>query len=211
MKDVSVNDGRTVLFVSHNMAAVKQMCTQGLVLRQGEIVFRGTETASVNFYQNSAEANARFEHTGPLEMAPGNDNIRLLKFEVLPLVGDVISLSSGIRFEIVFLNQKPNINLDVTFELVSADEVAVFHHGALLSTNQDSRTATYSVAGTLVPNLLNAGIYRFKIIFGENQRYVLYKQDDVCQFEVLNEVLGSNSEVLPGVIRPVIEYEVKIL
>ncbi|HVG14969.1 MAG TPA: ABC transporter ATP-binding protein [Chitinophagaceae bacterium] len=35
MKDVSVNDGRTVLFVSHNMAAIKNLCTRGLYLKHG--------------------------------------------------------------------------------------------------------------------------------------------------------------------------------
>lgn len=37
MKDVSVNDGRTVLFVSHNMAAVKSLCNKGLLLSNGEM------------------------------------------------------------------------------------------------------------------------------------------------------------------------------
>jgi len=37
MKDVSVNDGRTVLFVSHNIAAVRSLCTSGILLSQGKI------------------------------------------------------------------------------------------------------------------------------------------------------------------------------
>ncbi len=211
MKDVSVNDGRTVLFVSHNMAAVKQMCTQGLVLRQGQVVFSGTEKTAVNFYQSTNEGNTRFEHVGSLESAPGNDNIRLLKFEVSAAHGDEIAISSGVRFEVVFLNQKTNINLDVTFELTSADEVTVFHHGVMVTAMSDSQRAIYAVVGTLPPNLLNAGVYRFKLIFGENQRYALYKQEDVCQFEVLNESMGSNNSVLPGVIRPTIDYQVQVV
>ena len=41
MQDVSKNDGRTVLFVSHNMAAVKNLCTRGIVLNNGGIEFIG--------------------------------------------------------------------------------------------------------------------------------------------------------------------------
>ncbi|MFP5042373.1 ABC transporter ATP-binding protein [Parasediminibacterium sp. JCM 36343] len=37
MKDVSVNDGRTVLFVSHNMSAVSSLCTSGLYLKNGKL------------------------------------------------------------------------------------------------------------------------------------------------------------------------------
>ena len=209
MKDVSVNDGRTVLFVSHNMAAVKQMCTQGLVLRHGQTVFQGTELEAVNFYQNSNDMSSRFEHKGTLETAPGNANIRLLKFEVTPLQGEVLSISSGIKFEVVFSNSKPNINLDVTFELQNADDIAVFHHGTFVGDTNTTQKAIYSVTGELPSNLLNAGIYQFKLLFGENQRHLLFGVDDVVQFEILNEALGSNSSVLPGVIRPNIRYEIK--
>ena len=208
MKDVSVNDGRTVLFVSHNMAAVKQMCTKGLVLRYGQTVFQGTELEAVNYYQNSSDLSSRFAHEGEMDDAPGNANIRLLKFEVTPLQGDVISISSGVRFEAVFFNSKPDINLDVTFELQNADEIPVFHHGAFVGDGHAQR-AVYSVTGELTPNLLNAGIYHFKLLFGENQRYLLFEMHDVVQFEILNEALGSNNSVLPGIIRPNIKYVVK--
>jgi|GEM_PF-6028597 len=55
-------------------------------------------------------------------------------------------------------------------------------------------------------NLLNAGIYSFNLIFGENQRYELYKIRSFTQFEILNEMAGSNSSALPGLIRPHITY-----
>ena len=50
MQEVSDNDGRTVLFVSHNMAAVKSLCKTGLVIKQGTIDFAGTAEDAVNNY-----------------------------------------------------------------------------------------------------------------------------------------------------------------
>ena len=41
MQDVSRGEGRTVLFVSHNMASVRQLCSEGILLEKGQIVFRG--------------------------------------------------------------------------------------------------------------------------------------------------------------------------
>ncbi|WP_426060743.1 polysaccharide ABC transporter ATP-binding protein [Hymenobacter sp. B1770] len=211
MKNVSVNDGRTVLFVSHNMAAVKQLCNRALVMQQGKNIFEGTQLEAVSFYQQSGDTNSYFEHLGPVETAPGNDNIRLLKFEVTALQGELLTVSSGIRFEVTFFNAKPGINLDVTFELRNTDEVVVFHHGALISQHDDSRRGVYTVAGTLPAHTLNAGNYEFKLIFGENQRYALLVADDVVGFEVLNESLGSNSNILPGVIRPDLKYKISFL
>jgi lipopolysaccharide transport system ATP-binding protein len=208
MGEVSRGEGRTVLFVSHNMAAIKQLCNKGIVLKNGTFAFKGSQLEAVTNYQASHNTGSHFEHDGEMEKAPGNKNIRILKFDVRPSVGDVMFVSSGIDFEIQFYNFKENINLDATFELRNSDEVTVFHHGAILSKNHDSRTGIYTVVGTLQPNLLNSGIYRFNLIFGENQRYALFNIQDFIQFEVLNEALGSNSSQLPGVIRPNIDYKV---
>jgi lipopolysaccharide transport system ATP-binding protein len=207
MKDVSVNEGRTVLFVSHNMAAVKQLCNRGMVMRHGSLVFTGSELEAVSYYQTSNDTNSYFEYAGDIDKAPGNQNIRILKFEVRPLIGDVLSISSGVEFELQFYNNKEKINLDVTFELRNVDEVPVFHSGAFVSRANDSQKGTYKIIGNLPPNLLNAGSYQFKLIFGENQRYALCTISDIIQFEVLNENLGSNSNILPGVIRPNIPYK----
>lgn len=57
MQDISKGDGRTVLFVSHNMASVKQLCTRGIVLGNGKIDFSGTSEDSVDYYLNT-NANA---------------------------------------------------------------------------------------------------------------------------------------------------------
>ena len=53
MKDVSSHGGRTVLFVSHNMAAVRNLCRSGIVLKNGMIDFLGTADESVNNYIQS--------------------------------------------------------------------------------------------------------------------------------------------------------------
>ncbi len=209
MRDVSANDGRTILFVSHNMAAVKSLCNRGIVLKQGGLDFQGTQIEAVNYYQALHDSNTYFEHNGPLQEAPGNENIRILKFEVLPTNGDFLTISSGIEFHLEFYNAKPNINLDVTFELANMDEVIIFHHGLLVTSNKDSKTGIYTVSGKLSPYYLNAGTYRFiNLIFGENQRYKLFNAFDLIQFEVLNEAAANNSNILPGVTRPDIPYTV---
>ncbi len=61
-----------------------------------------------------------------------------------------------------------------------------------------------------LPAMLNAGTYKFNVIFGENQRYALFSVEEIVQFDILNESLGSNNESLPGVIRPDISYSVSL-
>jgi lipopolysaccharide transport system ATP-binding protein len=50
MKDISGNDGRTVLFVSHNMAAVKSLCTRAIMLKNGSVENEGNVDEVINYY-----------------------------------------------------------------------------------------------------------------------------------------------------------------
>ncbi|NLO69440.1 MAG: ABC transporter ATP-binding protein [Porphyromonadaceae bacterium] len=50
MQDVSKGEGRTVLFVSHNMGAVRNLCSKGLVLENGQIIFLGTTNDAIDNY-----------------------------------------------------------------------------------------------------------------------------------------------------------------
>ena len=50
MEDVAEREGRTVIFVSHQMAAIRNLCSHGLVLDQGALAFSGSAQESVNYY-----------------------------------------------------------------------------------------------------------------------------------------------------------------
>ena len=56
MQDVSKGQGRTVLFVSHNMTAVRNLCQKGVVLRDGMTDFMGTADEAINHYLNTTSA-----------------------------------------------------------------------------------------------------------------------------------------------------------
>jgi lipopolysaccharide transport system ATP-binding protein len=58
MEDVSNNEGRTVLFVSHNMGVVSQLCTSAILLNKGKIDFNGKVSAVVdNYLRNQSTSN----------------------------------------------------------------------------------------------------------------------------------------------------------
>ncbi len=61
MQDISQGEGRTVLFVSHNMASVKNLCTRGIVLENGKMVFEGTQNESVNYYLSAEKNKAKID------------------------------------------------------------------------------------------------------------------------------------------------------
>lgn len=207
MQDISRNDGRTVLFVSHNMAAIKTLCKTGIVLENGTNVFNGTQLDAVSFYQNNIDTIDNFEHDGAIETAPGNNNIRILKFFAVPRIGDYLTTLSGIDFLVDFYCAVENTNIDITFEVYTQDDMVLFHNGLIVTTNNNSQKGIYSIKCSLPKQLLNAGIYSISLLFGQNQRHVLYKKDNFINFEVLQETIGSNSNKTPGVIFPELQFE----
>lgn len=213
MQEVSREGGRTVLFVSHNMASVKALCTSCMVLEDGCLGFEGETLDGVHYYQN-AEFKARRRKTSwTVEEAPGNEFIKVLSFNAEPIVGKILNVDSGIRLKYIFLNKKEGINLGSTLELITKEEVIVFHKGVRISENRDSHKGVYEVSVDIPSFLLNANTYKVKVIFGENQRYMLYKNDNVYSFELenTNTGQGSNMNRVPGVIRPNLNWTVKLL
>ena len=53
MQDVSQGEGRTVLFVSHNMSSIRKLCKKGIVLKDGKIDFQGSADDCVDFYMGN--------------------------------------------------------------------------------------------------------------------------------------------------------------
>lgn len=58
IRDVSKGEGRTVLFVSHNMSAISSLCTRGIVLDQGMVQFDGEVSKAIEQYTSSYRADA---------------------------------------------------------------------------------------------------------------------------------------------------------
>ena len=208
MGDVSKGEGRTVLFVSHNMTAVKELCNNGILLNQGLLEYQGSASETIMEYQKNSQKQSSYIHTGPIESAIGNEDIRILEFSAKALNGGFLDIDSGVKVKLRFFNFQENINLDTTFELRTYEESVVFHTGALISTQNDSKKGEYTVEFEIPKNLLNAGNYYFKLIFGMDQKVALFIANEIVGFEVENVKIGSNITTLPGIIRPNFDYKV---
>ncbi|SDQ35232.1 ABC-type polysaccharide/polyol phosphate transport system, ATPase component [Chryseobacterium soldanellicola] len=209
MGDVTKGEGRTILFVSHNMTAVKELCNKGILLNQGLIDYQGNMMNTIIEYQKNNTAATHYTDNGDIEKAIGNENIRIKEFSVSPIRGGLIDIDSGVHVKLTFQNNCPNINLDTTFELRNYEELTIFHVGKLVTQNQDSKQGIYTVSFDIPAGLLNAGNYYFKLIFGKNQTEVLFAIDSFVGFEVENVKVGSKLHVYPGIIRPNFDYNVQ--
>jgi lipopolysaccharide transport system ATP-binding protein len=66
MQDVSRNEGRTVLFVSHNLSSIRHLCKTGIVLTNGQLLQSGTATSAIDFYLNQRTEKIRHSYKKPI-------------------------------------------------------------------------------------------------------------------------------------------------
>ena len=85
MQDVSKGEGRTVLFVSHNMGAVRNLCKTGIVLKDGSIAYSSLIDEAVDYYleSNNTEVRSIYENLNPgatdilkIELSNKNNNVQ---------------------------------------------------------------------------------------------------------------------------------------
>ena len=125
MQDISRTGGRTVLFVSHNMATIKQLCTKIIMMENGMIVFEGKTNDGIDYYLQSNQydgykgsyINEAVEESGIVSLAlmDDNNNIRT-EFGY----DDPIEIKGTVKIEDKYLNSY------LGFKMIDKDEKVIF-------------------------------------------------------------------------------------
>jgi len=122
--------GRTVLFVSHNMPAVRAICRRALLLNNGSIARDGDATVVVNHYVDTQGQRGDAELVWPQpEARPGNNLFRLIALRVINANGEVACdhrSSQDIFIEMEFELTNLHEELCVAFDVVKGNDVIVF-------------------------------------------------------------------------------------
>jgi lipopolysaccharide transport system ATP-binding protein len=82
MQDLSTSEGRTVLFVSHNMGAVRKLCNQGMVLDKGIIKYNGNANESITSYSYSVDNSSEYLSEKKYDLDE-NKSFQVEKIEIL--------------------------------------------------------------------------------------------------------------------------------
>ena len=110
MQDVSSHGGRTVLFVSHNMAAVKKLCKHGILLKNGQLDFSGDIEKTIEHYLSDCEYLS--ENTSFKDLTKtGSGKVVVENIEFLNHNGDIITPQCGAKTTVrITLNVIEKIN-----------------------------------------------------------------------------------------------------
>lgn len=211
MKDISGTGGRTVLFVSHNMAAVKSLCTRGMVLEHGKVAFEGNQIDAVEFYLSQSinvkqnEIKDRIDRTGSGKVIL--ENIKLLN-KNNKVIDSIISgefLRIKLEFKII---QKITNKFIIGLAIFDSNEVLM---SMIVSDEMDINLNLFLERGYVyfdIPSLdLRSSNYSIRVVLSEGST----RKTD--QLDNLDKAVEMN--VLPGDIyntgKPNRSYDCSIL
>jgi len=216
MEDVS-KEGRTILFVSHNMPAITRLCSKAIYLRQGRIVKNGDSYQVVSDYLLSGiDTKAERVWPDPL-MRPGDDIVRLCAVRVRNnkgCVSETIDIRHPVGIETQFEVLRPGHILVPNYHFFNDEGVYLF-----VAIDQDpewwrkTRPAGHFVSIARIPgNFFAEGILTVGVAISTfDPLAVHFYERDAVSFHIIDTIDGDSARgdyggVLPGVIRPVLNW-----
>jgi lipopolysaccharide transport system ATP-binding protein len=203
MKEVS-QQGRTVIFVSHNLVAVKSLCTKGIVMDQGKLVFSGSADEAVENYMN---ANASKVQPSTVFSSPedaiGNEFIKIKSVSVQP-TNPTITDEFSIHFS--FWNFSPGPSIFLAMDLINVYEEVVFGSGFTFETGIDN----ICEASCIIPaDLMNDGLYEINLYFNSVEMRPIFQALNIISFEVSDKDRNyAYFGKVNGSVRPLLKWKV---
>ena len=204
MQDVSDQNGRTILFVSHNMTAVTNLCSKGIWLDKGIIKHTGPAKEVVRSYLETFARPAAPKEWNDAGSAPGNELVRLKKTSAEAVTNQsFISVNTPIKISCEFWCFTEGITINVNVRLEAEHGECVFNMGSSSVNAQQS----VLLLETLIPaHLLNNQTYSVSFTVVKNHSEPIFEFSHCLSFDVQDERQGMNYfGAWPGVIRPGID------
>ncbi len=208
IKDVSRNEGRTILFVSHNMEAVRRICNKGIVLEFGTKKFEGPVLDAVQYYENKnnkTKNHSRWE----LDQAIGNENIRITEGILIQEneKQNKYQIDSDINANVI-INAQVQISIQITFILKKTSDEVVFE---FVTGKIDLVPGDNNVVFTIPKNLLNKGVYNVQLNFWGEGPKLLFYIENLFVFETNFDriLLDGFYGDAQGSVHPILNYKVE--
>jgi lipopolysaccharide transport system ATP-binding protein len=210
MQDISKGEGRTVLFVSHNMAAVKSLCTRALVLEHGKVVFDGGTNEAVSAYlkgdnissyskdfkDNYSSDLFSLEHISVFAKEdPGRDILN--EYDTIHLKTKVTIKKELNRLHIVYV-----------FNNEDGDTLFTTSH---IRVNKSLKLGENEVICEIPKGFLNVGNYYLSFYLIKDRKRTEFVEKDILVFKVdfgLREI-GAWTGKEPGFIKPKFNWNMK--
>ncbi|MEK6325025.1 MAG: ABC transporter ATP-binding protein [Acidobacteriota bacterium] len=209
--------GRTVLFVSHNMPAITRLCPRTILLDEGRVLCDGPSQEVVSTYLGSGVGTTAAREWPDPSKAPGNDIVRLCAVRVRTEDGrvcDAIDIRCPVGVEMEFEVLEEGQVLVPNFHFINQEGICVFvvsEHNAEWR-HRPRPAGRYLSTAWLPGNFLSEGT----LIVGAavstmDSVTVHFFEQDVVAFQVIDSLDGNSARgdyagPMPGIVRPLLHW-----
>jgi lipopolysaccharide transport system ATP-binding protein len=220
MKDVSRAEGRTILFVSHQIDAISRLCSSALLLKDGELFYNGSVEKTIKLYHDKQS-----ENNSSIEWALNKPGNNIVKLNGVRIVGEDERGSEKLDID-------KSIKIIIEYEVLIAGEkltsgINLFNqNGDYLFTSHDIKTARSQIkldkgkyiSAVIIPgNFLAEGIMNVSVsIMSYDPFTIHFHEKNILSFLVVDNLDGESARGIyagefPGLVRPMLEWETQKL
>lgn len=193
MGDISKGDGRTILFVSHNMAAVSLLCNKGLVMENGTQVFNGRIKESMDFYMAKGSTISGNYKADEFDENNVNQVNILNKFDV---EANNFYFNEPVKLKIL-CNVKDEIKKETEIAIRVVDQTQRLVFSTTRPVNEFSNTNNeYSIECEIPPNILVPNTYKITIALHIPNKEIISMKSDIVTYTI--EETGTDFHIYNG-------------
>jgi len=220
MDEVSRGEGRTVLFVSHNMSTIQGLCNQGMLLHQGRLQEFGPAQAVIASYMRDNVELGPVRAWNDAAEIPGDEVVRLRAVRAMDRSGQtgaVFDTAEPLGIEIDYEVLTPGHVLWHGLNFYTPDGLNLFDAHSVNSRwyREPHPAGRFRITAWLPAHLLNEGRLLVNVaIFNHNQHVVHLHEKNVIAFEMADllqpgmiSARGDQVGRFPGLVRPLLQWE----
>ena len=215
MEEVSKR-GRTVLFVSHNMGAVRSLCSRGLLLSDGKLQLDGNIDQVINTYLTSKEVSTSGSLLLKEEDNSPEQEVNLLGVELISTNGEVkntfqIDEKFEIHITYKIVESVQNLRINLRFKTTMGETVFATYEDEQIQTGVTRKPGIYKSICKIPANILNDLTYRIFIGFDSPRYKVIIPGRAYLEVNIIDTSDGYRyaSGAFDGPIRPVVDWIVE--
>ncbi|WP_111683853.1 ABC transporter ATP-binding protein [Winogradskyella tangerina] len=205
MQDISSSDGRTVLFVSHNMESMARLCERGILLNHGEIEFTGKINDVIDYYlSNNLEFRSTFTETDL------DENCYVQRVSLKNSKGESTSNfrfneDISVEFDII-KNEGVLDDFDLSFAVVNSSNVVILSSSFSDSNSFSIEEGETTFKAKINGNFLNKGDYKIRLFFYNNTKRQGVQRIDCLNFKINEIGFYNNAQVRRALIIPNLDW-----
>ncbi len=216
MQDVSRGEGRTVLFVSHNMTSVKSLCKHGIILQNGQLVDQGDIEPIVSRYlRGDSDADNHKKWSTPEIRGEGFELLELGVRKKGGSYDDIIRMTDSIEVYVRYRLIVPFKEFHITMHMKNEEgqKMFSFSGGGGRCYERIHGIGEYEQICEIPANYLNYGKYALDLYAVTDSHHSIARDYDIVSFSVENKphAIGTFMGKEPGDITPIFDFTEKKL